>query len=347
MGRSRTLARNLAEYVPARLMASVARCFSPQRNQATADVAAKVYAAACPTRTARAKHNIMQSWPELTEQQAHARAVASTQYLFRLALVDAIAMDRFIQPNCWWKHVDMSDVAPAVDVLHGDKPTILLTGHMGNWELLGYTLSMLGLKLNALARPLNNELMNRWLLGIRQSWGMRIITKFGAAPEMQAILERGEHLAFIADQNAGPRGVFVPFFGRLASAYKSIGLLAITQNIPIVVAGAFRTGPGVQYHAHVQEVITPDMWADKDNPLYWVTARYTWALEQLVRRYPEQYLWIHRRWKSRPPHEDKGKSMPAGLERRIRSLDWLSDADHDAIINRSLSAAGVLRHEAA
>lgn len=335
MARSRTALKNLVEYVPARLAASVARCFPADRNQATAEFAARCYAMCCPKRMGRASDNIMRCYPDWSAERAQRTAVASMEHLFSLALVDAIQLDRYVHPDRWWKHVDMQRAAKAVPSLQSGRPAILITGHMGNWELLGYTLSMLGVKVHALARPLDNPLLNRWLLGIREAWGMRILTKFGAAPEMQAILKRGEHLGFIADQNAGKRGVFVPFFGRLASAYKSIGLLAITQNVPIVVAAAFRTAPGVQYEVVVHETIEPEQWQDKDDPLYWLTARYTWSLEQLVRQAPEQYLWIHRRWNTRPGHELKGKPVPEGLERRIRSLDWLDESAHNAIIEQS------------
>ena len=335
MARSRPLARNLAEYVPARMLASAARCFSPEQNQQSADVVAKCYAACSRRRTARATGNIMQSFPNWSRARAHATAVASVQHLFRLAVVDAVQMDRYVHPSKWWDYVDIREVGDAIQAVQSGKSAVLITGHMGNWELIGYTLSMLGVPLHALARPLDNPLLNKWLLGIRQAWGMRILTKFGAAPEMQAILERDEHLGFIADQNAGDRGMFVPFFGRLASAYKSIAVLAITKDVPIVVAAAFRTAPGLHYRVQVHEVIQPSQWKDKADPVYWLTARYTWGLEQLVRSHPDQYLWLHRRWKSRPRHESQGERMPRALVGQIEQLDWLDEPARAAIIDTS------------
>lgn len=335
----RTHARDLAEYVPARAVSSIIRCFPPERNQATADVAATIYARCTPRRTARAVGNVQRSFPHWTPQRTKKVAVESIRHLFRLALVDAMQMDRCIHPDRWWKHLDIREAGAARSVLVGEQPSILVTGHMGNWELLGVALSMLGVRLHALARPLDNPLLNRWLLGIREAWGLRVLTKFGAAPRMQAILDRGEHLAFIADQNAGDRGMFVPFFGRLASAYKSIALLAVTKELPVVVAGAFRTSPGVNYRLRIHEVIQPSQWKDRDDPVYWLTARYTWGLEQLVRRDPGQYLWLHRRWKSRPRHERNGGTMPRLLQERVLSLDWLDEGDREAVIDRSNAEA--------
>jgi KDO2-lipid IV(A) lauroyltransferase len=344
MARSRSLARNLAEYVPARMLASAVRCLSPERNQGSADLVAKCYAACCRRRTARARDNIMRSFPDWSHAEAQATAVASVQHLFRLAVVDAVQMDRYIHPARWWDHVDIRAVGPVIEAVQSGRSALLVTGHLGNWELLGYTLSMLGVPLHALARPLDNPLLNAWLLGIRQAWGMRILTKFGAAPEMQAILDRGEHLGFIADQNAGDRGMFVPFFGRLASAYKSIAVLAITNRSPVVVAAAFRTAPGLHYRVSVHEVIQPEQWQDKADPVYWLTARYTWGLEQLVRSNPNQYLWLHRRWKSRPRHETQGKPMPRALVRQIEQLDWLDAPARGAIIDTSNGLAQDAAH---
>lgn len=302
-------------------------------------MAAKMYARCSPGRLARARTNVQRSFPEWTTDQANRTAVESIKHLFRLALVDAMQMDRFIHPDQWWKHVDMRDAGTAHTALVGERPAIMVTGHLGNWELMGYTLSMLGVRMNAIARPLDNPLLNRWLLGIREAWGLRVLTKFGAAQEMQDILGRGEHLGFIADQNAGDRGMFVPFFGRLASAYKSIALLAITQDLPVIVAAAFRTAPGLHYRWRIQEVIEPEQWKNVDDPVYWLTARYTWGLEQLVRSEPTQYLWLHRRWKSRPHHERDGSAMPSLLERRIQGLDWLSDDEQATIIEQSNAEA--------
>jgi len=138
-------------------------------------------------------------------------------------------------------------------------------------------------------------------------------------------------LGFIADQNAGDKGMFVPFFGRLASSYKSIGLLAIRQEVPVVCGYAHRIGPGFYYELGVADVIQPGDWQDRHDPLYYVTARYARAIETMVRKKPEQYLWMHRRWKSRPRHERQGKQMPAALRRTLEDLPWMDQAQMDRL----------------
>ena len=125
-------------------------------------------------------------------------------------------------------------LGPAIDLLNTGKPAILVTGHLGNWEVLGTLLAVLGYRCDAIARPIDNPLISDWLMGVRERRGLRIITKWNATDRMVAVLHRGGALGYIADQNAGTRDLFVPFFGKLASTYKSIGLLAMTQEVPVV-----------------------------------------------------------------------------------------------------------------
>ncbi|MEM6459215.1 MAG: lysophospholipid acyltransferase family protein, partial [Planctomycetota bacterium] len=167
--------------------------------------------------------------------------------------------------------------------------------------------------------------INDWLLGIRENRGMRILTKFDATDRMIAVLNRGGNLAFTADQNAGEKGIFVPFFGRLASTYKSIGLLAMTHRTPILCGYAHRLDDRFRFEMGVTDLIRPEDWDAQPDPLYYITARYCRAFEHMVRRRPEQFLWSHRRWKSRPRHERLGKPMPRALRQNLEALPWMDD----------------------
>jgi KDO2-lipid IV(A) lauroyltransferase len=239
--------------------------------------------------------------------------------------VEVVSTPRIVQRDTWIRHIRMRRLEEALDLVLSDRPTILVTGHYGNWEVLGYLLAMLGIDLSAIARPIDNPLVNDYLLGVRQRKGLRIITKWGATEEAVEVLGRGGTLGFIGDQNAGSKGMFVPFFSRLASAYKSIGLLALRFNASVVCGYARRVGAGFEFEVGATDIIRPEDWADQPDPLYYLTARYTRAIEQMVREAPEQYLWLHRRWKSRPRHERRGKPMPESLRTKLRSLPWLDE----------------------
>jgi KDO2-lipid IV(A) lauroyltransferase len=105
----------------------------------------------------------------------------------------------------------------------------------------------------------------------------------------------------VGDQDAGPRGLFVDFLGRPASTFKSIALLSMEYKAPILVLAAARVGQPLRYLLYLEDVILPEEHAHQPDAARAITARYTAALERLVRRHPEQYLWLHRRWKSSPP----------------------------------------------
>ena len=164
-------------------------------------------------------------------------------------------------------------------------------------------LATLGFETTAITRPLDNPYVNDWLLGVRERRGQRIIAKKGATEEVVDVLGRHGAVSFIADQNAGPKGIFVDFFGRKASTYKSIGLLAMQFEVPIVVGYERRLNDRFLFRVGATDVIYPADWKQHDDPLRYITQRYSSAIEAFVREDPGQYLWVHRRWKTRPKGE--------------------------------------------
>jgi KDO2-lipid IV(A) lauroyltransferase len=169
---------------------------------------------------------------------------------------------------------------------------------------------------------------------------MRIITKWGATPILQDVLRSGGRVAFIADQNAGDQGLFVPFFGRLASSYKSIGLLAMRYQVPTAAGVAPRLEGRFKYELTATDIIRPEDWADHPDPLFYITARFNRAMELMIRRTPEQYLWVHRRWKSRPRHERLGRPIPRRLITKLETLPWLTSQEIERLVRGSSGAAG-------
>ena len=120
-------------------------------------------------------------------------------------------------------------------------------------------------------------------------------------------LEHKEVVGFIADQDAGRTGAFVDFFGRKASTYKAIALLAMEHQVLIVVGYGRRIKEQYGFELGVRRIIYPGEWRDRPDPMMWITREYTLALEEIIRQAPEQYLWVHRRWKHRPRGEERGK----------------------------------------
>ncbi|MAE60684.1 MAG: lipid A biosynthesis acyltransferase [Planctomycetaceae bacterium] len=324
MARNQSALTNWSQYLAMRLAASALHAFPINQNLRSARFAGSLMYRFDGEHRRRALRNIARSLPGTPASQAPRIAEKSLQHFLQLG-VEVMFTTRLIHLDTWSRYMRLQQLSKALDVMLSDRPTIMVTGHYGNWELLGYTLATLGLDMDALARPIDNPLVNRWLTDVRQKRGMRLITKWGATDDMVRIMANRGTLAFIADQNAGEKGLFVPFFGRLASTYKSIGLLAMQFNAPIVCGYARRLGPRFEYELGTTDVIYPEDWTAQPDPLYYLTARYMRAIETMVRLDPTQYLWVHRRWKSRPRHERQAKPMPAGLRHQLEMLPWMTD----------------------
>ena len=258
---------------------------------------------------ARAEAHIRRSFPGMDERRVSQIALASMQHWAMLFGVEMFQTPRLIRPGTWARHVRLgAGLGDAIRILLSKRGCIMCTAHYGSFELLGYTLARLGFDITAVMRPLDNPRLNALLLDAREAGGLKLLYKKGATRSAEDVLKEGGALCFIADQNAGSKGVFVDFFGRAASTYKSIGLLAMEHNVPIIVGCARRVSERFDYEMELNRIIEPDEWRRQDDPLRWVTQEFSTAMEEFIRKAPEQYLWMHRRWKSRPKGEAPGAS---------------------------------------
>ncbi len=244
----------------------------------------------------RALNHVQLAYPAWSEAKRVAVAKRSFEFFTQLA-IEVLFLPKRIHQGNFEQHLVRKNLEPGLAMLFARESMVMVSGHFGNWEALGYLLSVEGHAIQAVARPLDNPLINEWLLGQRRHRGMGVIEKWDSANvKIVEALENNQAVGFIADQNGGERGLFVPYFGRLASTKKSVALLAVNLNVPILCGGARRIeSGGLRYEIELAEVIRPQDWADKQDPIYYVTARYVRAIENMVRGRPEQYLWMHRR----------------------------------------------------
>jgi KDO2-lipid IV(A) lauroyltransferase len=292
-----------AQYCGIRLVSMCLHCFPVDANLRTAQLLGDLMYAVDVKHRKRALANLARSFPEMPERRRRALARRSMQQLFML-FVEILFTTRKVRLDTWADVVDLENFRDVLALLMvRDRGLIMLTGHYGNWEILGYVLAVLGFDTTSIARPLDNPYVNDWLLGIRERQGQRIIDKKGATPIVTAVLGAGGAVGIIADQNAGTKGLFVDFFGRKAATYKSIGLLAMQYRVPVVIGYARRVSGRFHFKVGAQDIIYPADWDAQDDPLRYITQRYTRAIEDFIRADPGQYLWVHRRWKTRPKGE--------------------------------------------
>jgi Kdo2-lipid IVA lauroyltransferase/acyltransferase len=302
MAKPRNKAIDLAQYVGMRTVAMLLCSFSVGANLRAARRLGNLMYTLDRKHRDRAMENLRHAFPEMPDTRRAVLARRSMQHLVMLA-VETLFTTRLVHLETWAGYCELENFREVLQLLlRRNQSVIMLTGHYGNWEILGYVLATLGFNTTSIARPLDNPYVNQWLLGVREKKGQRILAKKGATSEVTQVLDAGGALSLIADQDAGKKGIFVEFFGRPACTYKSIGLLAMQYQAPIVVGFARRIGE-FKFKVGVAEIIHPQDWSEQDDPLRYITQRYTKAIETFVRQDPEQYLWVHRRWKTRPKGE--------------------------------------------
>jgi KDO2-lipid IV(A) lauroyltransferase len=294
----------LLQYAALRLVELLMQCFPIDANLATARLAGDLLYWFDKKHRDRALENLRASFPGASEKTLRRIARQSCEHLIMVG-VEVLCMPRVMQFGRFLDHIDISGCLAAFRHISSGKPAILVTGHFGNWEMVGTSAAEMGFPVTAVARPIDNPYLNDYIVRLRERKGLRILFKQGMTDEALADLRRGRPLGLIADQDAGRRGFFVDFFGRKASAYKSIAYLALEENIPIFVGGAYRTGERFHYRLVMVDAIDPSEYPKSLDGALAITQRYTAALEKTVRLAPEQYLWVHRRWKTRPPEERK------------------------------------------
>jgi KDO2-lipid IV(A) lauroyltransferase len=183
---------------------------------------------------------------------------------------------------------------------------IILTGHIGNWELFALAYSMFFGPSNLLSRKMDNPKIDAMVSGMRERFGNRQIDKTNAAGPILRILNRGEAVGILADVNTHPKeGVFVPFFGVDACTTAGVAMLAQRAGAAIVPLFAVWDERKGKYSMINEKIIEPADTGDRKADIVATTAEFTAALERVIRKYPDQWIWIHRRWKTRPPGESE------------------------------------------
>ena len=247
--------------------------------------------------------HLRRSFPDWSDQKVRRVAHSSIRHMIYFAM-EFLFTTRMVTPARWRAYTILTNQKENIRLLtERTKGIVYVTGHFGNWERAGYSMAILGFDGFAVARPLNNPYINRYVMDIRQKRGLSILDKKGASERMDEILTSKHYVSLVVDQDAGRKGLFVDFFGRPASTIKAPALIAMRYEVPVVVAYGRRLNKRYHFEIGTERIIYPQEWADKDDPLRWITQEYTTAMENIIRRNPEQYLWVHRRWKHRPKNQ--------------------------------------------
>jgi KDO2-lipid IV(A) lauroyltransferase len=184
------------------------------------------------------------------------------------------------------------------------KGVLLLTGHVGGWEIGSFVHSLYGHPMNIVVRPLDNPYLNRMAEAFRSRFGNRLLPKQDFARGLLAAMHKGETVGILMDTNmTPPQGDFVPFFGVPACTATGLARVAMKTGAAVVPAFTIWDDQLRKYRVEFEPAIKLVKTGDPDADVLANTALFNKALEDIIRRYPDQWLWVHRRWKTRPPGE--------------------------------------------
>ncbi len=181
---------------------------------------------------------------------------------------------------------------------------LIVTGHLGAWELSSYYHSLMGHPMGMVIRRLDNELVDRMVNAIRCRHGNRVLHKDDFARGLLASMRKGETVGILMDTNmTPPQGVFVEFFGHAACTASGLARVALRTGAAVLPGFLLWEAGEQKYVLHFGEELSLIRTGDDDADTVANTQLFTTAIERYVRRYPGQWLWLHRRWKTRPAGE--------------------------------------------
>lgn len=206
----------------------------------------------------------------------------------------------FLTPSSAEKHV-----LPAINQEHFEKVkdtvALIITAHVGNWEMIPPWVRDHGVRLAAVAKPMHNSLIDGAIMHSREEHGLTVITTAGSLKGIVRAARDGMWVGFLGDQDARRHGIFVDFFGRPASTAEGVALFSWKLNVPMIPMFFVRQ-PTPERHLQMVfcPLIYPNPDAPRDEEILRLTQEHTKALEAIVRQYPENYFWMHQRWKTKP-----------------------------------------------
>ena len=235
-------------------------------------------------------------WLESTTRAAYEHLGREAAAMLRLSKLDPKAVIAKTITHGWEELEDALSLGRGI---------ILVTGHYGNWEIAAAAVAARGLPIGAIVRRQGNRLVDERLQQLRRNLGVETIYQGQAPARVPRILRSNGVVGIVGDQDARRSGVFVPYFGRLASTHRGPALFALRLGAPVFSCIARRLpGSDVRYEVRGRRVAFEPT-GNVDEDVRALTTELSRRLEEEVRVAPEQYFWFHKRWKTRPPDETR------------------------------------------
>jgi KDO2-lipid IV(A) lauroyltransferase len=250
-----------------------------------------------------ALENLANAFPEKSPQDRFQIAYGSYRH-FALVILEFMKLASWT-PEQLGKMIDIERTKEVEDMLAETrgKGAVVVSGHFGNWEMaIAYLASRFFEGASIIQLRQKNALVDQHVVKMRRRWGMEIIYSRGAVNNALSSLKANQFLGLLCDQDAGARGVFVPFFGRMASTPVGAAVLHLRSKATLFFGFSVRVGK-FKYKGYVTPIEHDSDYEVNTENIQKITAKFTAQLEKYVRQYPDQYLWMHRRWKTQPEGE--------------------------------------------
>jgi KDO2-lipid IV(A) lauroyltransferase len=238
--------------------------------------------------------NLTRAFPEKSAAERGRIARASYRHL-GASLFNTFAGLRLSREELC-ERIEIDGFEHLLDAEAAGRGVILLSAHLGAWEVAAWALAFSGRPVHVIGRPADNPHLDREMRRIRERWGNRMITKRGAARSSVRVLHQGGYLALLVDQHAGTKSALrLPFFGRPAWTSTLPARISVRTGAP-VVPGYGCLEPRGRYRMIIREPIVPPSEPD-EHTIAELTQRYVEAGEAEIRRRPDEWMWMHRRWR--------------------------------------------------
>ncbi len=202
----------------------------------------------------------------------------------------------------WQKRINVHNAEIVDEAFAQKKGAVLITGHFGNFEWINILLRLKGYPFAAVAKRQSNPYVDKFILERREQFGTKIFYMREAFKEGIKFLQNNGAIGLVADQDARDKGIFVDFFGHPASTFVGPALYHMRTGAPIILILAVRKDYA-RFDLHFEKVECDWQGLDRDDAIRKITQAHVSALEKWIRRYPEQWFWMHRRWKTQPRTE--------------------------------------------
>jgi KDO2-lipid IV(A) lauroyltransferase len=291
---------HLSVYVAVRLFIAVVQALPLEVCERVSEWMATLFARVLGIRRRVVEENLLIAFPEISADQRDEIAWQMWHHLF-LMIAEIAQTPRKIHETNWKEHSHIVNQALFVRTLLSGRPLVLISAHFGNFELGGYLMGLFGFPTYTVARRLDNPYLDRFVNDFRGRTGQFMLPKRGSRDMIQEVLESGGILTLLGDQAAGEKACWVNFFGRPASTHKAVAAFSLANAAPTMVSYARRLDRPLHYEVGPEAICDPREASFSLGTIPLLAQWYTDHLENLIRRAPQQYWWLHRRWKGRPP----------------------------------------------